>query len=183
MNLKSTQEIVWIAFFSALLAVSAFIALPIGAVPFTLQVLVLFLTSLILGSKRASMAVAFYVFLGIVGFPFFSGGKSGLAAIFSPTGGFILAFIPTAFIAGFAQYKKWYLASFILLLSLCFLYFCGTIWLMFMLDISLEKAFTFATLPFIIPDLIKSFMAYGIFNMLSQQGKIPFQKRINPTEL
>ncbi len=182
MNLKSTQEIVWIAFFSALLAVSAFISLPIGAVPFTLQVLVLFLTSLILGSKRAAIAVTFYVFLGVVGFPFFSGGKSGLAAIFSPTGGFILAFIPVAFIAGFAQYKKWYVASFILFLSLFLLYTCGTLWLKFMLDMSLEKAFAIATLPFIIPDLIKAFMAYGIFNILLQQGKIPFQKNIQHTD-
>ncbi len=167
MNVKSLQEIVWIAFFVALVALSAFISLPIGPIPFTLQTLMLYACALLLGSKKGALVVLIYLFLGLIGFPFFSGAKSGLAAFLSPTGGFLLAFAPTVYIAGFAKEKKIVPAFVILLLSLVFLYTCGTLWLMFVLETNLATAFSFAAAPFILPDMLKVCMAYAIVKHMS----------------
>ncbi len=174
MKITELQEIVWIAFFAALLAISAFISLPIGAVPFTMQVFTLFLGSLVLGSKRATIAVLFYILLGAIGFPFFAGGKSGLAALFGPTGGFIIGFLFVAYIAGLGQFKKWYVSLALLITSLIVLYTFGTLWLSFVANLPLYKAFTVAALPFIIPDMIKLSLAYAVYYVLKQQARLPF---------
>ncbi len=173
MNIKELQEIIWIAFFAALLAISSFISLPIGAVPFTMQVFTLFLGSLVLGSKKATMAVFCYILLGAIGFPFFAGGKSGLAALFGPTGGFIIGFLFVAYIAGLAKFKNSLINIALLVLALTILYVFGTIWLYYVANLALYKAFTIAALPFIIPDLIKLSLAYGVFYILKQQDRLP----------
>lgn len=188
MNLKSLQELVWIAFFTALMAVSAFIALPIGPVPFTMQVLTLYLASFLLGSKRAIIVVLLYLLLGALGFPFFSGGKSGLATLFGPTGGFLISWIPVAFIAGSIQTKKifssndeqslykkvtYYVSTALMLLfSLVVLYGIGGAWLMYSIDVTWQKAFALACAPFILPDLIKIGIAYFVYQVLRQKVKI-----------
>ncbi len=177
MTLFKIKELVYFAFFTALIAVSAFLSFPIGSVPFTMQTFTLYLCALILGSKKASLAVLFYLFLGLIGFPFFSGAKSGLAAFLSPTGGFLLAFAPTVFIAGMAKGKNLIQTCFFLVLSLVFLYTCGTLWLKEILDISLQKAFTFAAAPFIIPDMIKIALAYFLYSALLKQGNFEFLKQ------
>ncbi len=127
MGIKSLQDIVSIAFFTALLAVSAFLSLPIGAVPFTLQMLILFLLSLILGSKKACIVVLLYLLLGAIGFPFFAGGKSGLASFLGPTGGFLFSWPIAVLIAGMAKDKGIVLASCFLFIALLFVYLCGAI--------------------------------------------------------
>ncbi len=174
MNIKELQEIVWIAFFAALLAVSAFISLPIGAVPFTMQPFALFLGALVLGSKRATIAVFFYIFLGAIGFPFFAGGKSGLAALLGPTGGFIIGFLFVAYIAGQARFSKWFINMAILVFALAILYVFGTLWLAYIANLSLLRAFAVAAAPFILPDLIKISLAYLVFHVLKRQERLPF---------
>ncbi len=169
MNMKSLQGIVWVSFFAALLAVSAFITIPVGPVPFSALPLTLFLTALILGSKKAAIAMAIYIFLGLVGFPFFAGGKSGLATLMSPTGGFLMAYIPTIYLAGLARGKKLVSAYTILMLSLIFLYICGVSWLKFSLDISIEKAFALGCAPFFIPDVLKFLLAHSIYTIVEKQ--------------
>ncbi len=175
MKIESLQEIVWLAFFTALIAVSAFLSLPIGPIPFSMQPFVLYLCAFILGSKKASLAVLLYLFLGLIGFPFFAGGKSGLAAFLSPTGGFLLAFAPTVFIAGLVRGKSKINSALILMLSLIFLYSFGTLWLMHSIDISFAKAFMLATVPFILPDLIKIVLAYFLYKTLAARGKFGLQ--------
>ena len=83
-----------IAVCTALLCVLSPIAIPSPIlVPITLQVLAVVLTALILPAPHAVAAQLLYTVLGICGLPVFSGGKSGFAAIASPTGGFIIGFI------------------------------------------------------------------------------------------
>ncbi len=173
MDIKSLRNIVWIALFTALMAASSFITIPLGVVPFTMQILMLFTLSLILGSKKAVLVIALYLFLGLIGFPFFSRGTNGIAVLFGPTGGFLLSYLPTAYIAGMAQNKKFIQATLLLLLALSICYVCGTVWIKFRLDITMENAFMTAALPFIIPDLLKVGIAHVIYSTLKRQGKIP----------
>ena len=95
----TTLAMVQIALCTALICVSAqlSIPLPIG-VPFTLQVLMVMLTALILKPLYSLISLLLYVLLGIIGLPVFSGAKSGLGTILSPTGGFIIGFVLAAFL-------------------------------------------------------------------------------------
>ncbi|MCA4131507.1 biotin transporter BioY [Arthrobacter sp. M4] len=92
-----------IAVFAALVAGSALVAaIPVGGlgVPITLQTLAVMLTGLVLGPGRAFAAVGLYVLLGLAGLPIFSGGRSGLGILATPSAGYILAFPLAAAAAG-----------------------------------------------------------------------------------
>lgn len=87
-----------IAVCTALLCVLSPLAIPMPIlVPITLQVMIVVLVALILHPVHALIAQLLYTLLGIVGLPVFSGGKSGFAALASPTGGFIIGFIFASF--------------------------------------------------------------------------------------
>ena len=86
MTQLTTREIAVAALFAALMAVSAFIAIPVGSVPFTLQVYVVLLTGLVLGARVGALSVLAYLILGLFA-PVYAGGASGLGALFGPTGG------------------------------------------------------------------------------------------------
>ena len=92
---KGAKRVSRIALFVALLTVCAqiFIPLPLG-VPFTLQTFAVAACALFLGADGV-LAVCIYVFIGACGLPVFSHFSSS-AQLFSPTGGFIVGFIPSA---------------------------------------------------------------------------------------
>lgn len=94
----TTLAMVQIALCTALICVSAQLAIPLPiGVPFTLQVLMVMLTALILKPLYSVISLLLYVLLGAVGLPVFSGAKSGIGTILSPTGGFIIGFVLAAF--------------------------------------------------------------------------------------
>jgi len=95
----TTREIATAALFTALLAVSSFVAVPVGSVPFTLQTYVVLLVGLVLGPRLGLLSTLSYLMLGLVA-PVYSGGTSGLAALLGPTGGYLWGFLPVAVVAG-----------------------------------------------------------------------------------
>ena len=76
----------------ALLTVSAWVTVPLGPVPFTLQTMMLVFVVLLLPPREALVSVFGYLSLGALGAPVFSGMKGGLASLLGPTGGFIVGF-------------------------------------------------------------------------------------------
>ncbi|MDI6712543.1 MAG: biotin transporter BioY [Anaerosomatales bacterium] len=82
-----------IALSAALIAAGAWISVPIGQVPFTLQVLVVVLIALVLPPYEAGMAVAVYLLAGAIGAPVFSGGRAGLQVFAGPSGGYLVGFL------------------------------------------------------------------------------------------
>jgi len=95
----SARQITMTALFVALVAVGAFIKIPIPNLPFTLQLLFTTLAGLILGSRLGGMSVAMYIILGLVGVPVFTEG-GGFMYIFKPTFGYLVGFAIGAFVAG-----------------------------------------------------------------------------------
>ncbi|MDA0637951.1 biotin transporter BioY [Nonomuraea sp. MCN248] len=71
-----------------------------GAVPVTLQTFGVMLAGLLLGSRRAALAVAVLIALVAVGLPLLAGGRGGLAVLASPTAGYLLGWLPGAFVTG-----------------------------------------------------------------------------------
>ncbi|AGI38450.1 hypothetical protein Clst_0347 [Thermoclostridium stercorarium subsp. stercorarium DSM 8532] len=97
----NTKNMILTAFFTALIAVGAFIKIPnpFFPVPFTLQGVFCALAGLLLGSKYGSLAVTVYIIMGLLGLPVFTA-PAGPQYIFQPTFGFLLGFIATAYIIG-----------------------------------------------------------------------------------
>ena len=72
---------------AAVTAVAAQITVPLFPVPFTLQVLAVILSGLLLGVRHGALAQAAYVLVGAIGVPVFAGFTGGLGHVFGPTGG------------------------------------------------------------------------------------------------
>ena len=102
----SVRDITQIGIFTALSAVGAFISIPIGPVPITLQSFFVLLSGIILGSKKAMFSQITYLLLGLIGFPIFSGFSGGLQHIFKPSFGFIIGYVAAAYVTGKLTEKK-----------------------------------------------------------------------------
>ena len=76
------------------------VPLPVTPVPLTLQNFGVLAVGLLLGSRRGFAALALYLVEGAFGLPVFSPWVGGIAHIFGPTGGFLMAYPLVAFVAG-----------------------------------------------------------------------------------
>ena len=91
------RQLLFAAMFAALMVVSAYIKIPIPTLPITLQVMIVFMSGLILTPKYALASQLVYVALGLVGVPVFSNG-GGIGYVFQPSFGFIIGFSVCAFL-------------------------------------------------------------------------------------
>lgn len=87
------------AFFTVLIAVGAFIKVPIPVVPFTLQLFFTMMAGLLLGSRLGALSVGLYAVLGLTGLPVFADG-GGFWYLLKPTFGYILGFILGTYVTG-----------------------------------------------------------------------------------
>lgn len=95
----TTKDMIYCSIFTVLIALGAFIKIPIPVVPFTLQFLFTTMAGLILGSTRGAISVGIYTLLGLIGLPIFSSG-GGISYVFIPSFGYILGFIVGTYITG-----------------------------------------------------------------------------------
>lgn len=96
---SNTKQFILCALFAALIAIGAFIKIPIPIVPFTLQFLFTNLAGLLLGPRFGSLAVAVYLIVGLLGIPVFTEG-GGLGYIFQPTFGYLVGFYFATYFTG-----------------------------------------------------------------------------------
>lgn len=94
-------------FGSILLAISAQITIPIQPVPVTLQTFAVLLIGMAFGPKMGTTIILAYLVEGILGLPVFADFSWGLPILLGPTGGYLLGFIPAAFVAGYLLQKGW----------------------------------------------------------------------------
>lgn len=94
-----TYDLIMCALFTALVAVGAFIKIPVPAIPVTLQLFFTTVAGLLLGGKLGALSVLLYVALGLLGIPVFASG-GGLGYVFVPTFGYLIGFIFGAFVTG-----------------------------------------------------------------------------------
>ena len=157
----------WImsALFAAIIGILAQVTIPLPLVPITGQTLAVGLAATILGSRYGTLSVILYALIGAIGIPVFSAMSGGLGVIVGPTGGFIIGFIPAAFLTGVYLEKTSFtiingmIANTIgMFVTLSF----GTVWLKFAIDTTWTAAFASGFLPFIVVGLIKAFLASWI---------------------
>ena len=90
-NSKKTVRLVLCALFAALIAVGAFIKIPIPYIPLTLQTLFTMLAGLMLGGRLGAISVCVYVAIGLAGLPVFTQG-GGQMYVLKPTFGYLIGF-------------------------------------------------------------------------------------------
>lgn len=127
----NTSNLILCGLFSALIAVGAFIKIPVPAVPFTLQFLFTTLAGLLLGPRLGSLSVGVYIGIGLLGIPVFTNG-GGFGYILQPTFGYLLGFCIGTYATGTiaatsrqASFRRLLAASFV---GLLLVYLIGMIY-------------------------------------------------------
>ncbi len=170
------KDIVFIGISAALIAVCSWISIPLPTVPITLQTMGVCLIAGLFGLKRGTLATAVYIALGALGVPVFSGFTGGVGIILGQTGGYIIGFIFTALIVGFASDKfKGRLLPLILsmVIGILVCYAFGTAWFAVVYAKSNEPASLLTILgwcvfPFLLPDAVKIAVAAVLANRLKK---------------
>ncbi|HVC46840.1 MAG TPA: biotin transporter BioY [Terracidiphilus sp.] len=154
---------------SVLLATCAHIALPLlfTPVPLTLQPFAVLLLGLLLSPRMAGVAVATYLAEGALGLPVFAptaGLPGGIAHLFGPTGGYLMAYPAAAVLIAwlrrripgrFASALAAAAAGDLLILL------CGALWLTVATHAPLRAVLPLAVLPFLPGDALKVAAAAG----------------------
>ena len=93
------RRITLCAIFTALIAIGAFIRIPVPILSISLQTLFTTLAGLLLGGRLGCLSVLCYMLVGLMGVPVFTEG-GGLGYILRPSFGYIIGFCIGAFITG-----------------------------------------------------------------------------------
>ena len=154
--------------FAALLAICAWLSIPVGDSVISLQTFGVFLALGLLGGKRGCIAIVTYLLLGAVGLPVFSGFRGGFGALLGPTGGYLIGFLAMGLVY-WAVPKK--LPAMLAGLVTCYLF--GTFWYYgFYLQSGssgdLFVVFCICVLPYILPDLLKLGLAWALAKRLKR---------------
>lgn len=164
----------------AFIIISSWISVPL-TVGVTMQTFAIFLVSVCFNAKISLSAVAIYILLGFFGVPVYSGFGTGISAFMGGTGGYIIAFLPSALIISclrslYVMRPRLCIVTMILSNLVCYLF--GALWYKFVFlsgaEISLSAVFAICVFPFILPDLAKILCVYFAFKRIE-----PYVCRIN----
>lgn len=160
------------ALFAAIIGVLAQITIPLPLVPITGQTLAIGIAATILGARHGTLSVLLYLVIGAAGVPVFAEFSGGISKLVGPTGGYLVGFIPSAFLMGFFlektsfTFKNALIANTIgMFITLLF----GTLWLKIAADLTWIGAFTAGFTPFIIVGLLKAALASWIGILVRQR--------------
>lgn len=180
------RSVVFCGLAIALITVSAWISIPVGLIPVTLQIFSVAFILLVLKPKEALATIVIYLLLGAIGLPVFSSMRGGVGVLFGPTGGFLWGYVLGGAAALLVLYlarkqgrskqnareqekdietqkrKKVFifLVDFVaLLVYLIISYLCGWLYFMALSGLSPLEAFLTAIVPFIAIDILKLIVA------------------------
>jgi biotin transport system substrate-specific component len=148
------------------LAAQLEIRLPFTPVPITLQPLAVFLFGAALGSRRAALAMSIYL-------------AQGLHHIAGPTGGYLVGFVPSAFLIGWFAERGWDRNPWRAFLAMgagsIALFACGLAQLSFF--VAPDRVLALGLWPFLAGDLLKMAAAAailpGAWKLLQRAGLAP----------
>lgn len=168
------KKLILSSLFTCLIIIGAYISIPLPftPIPFTLQLLFVLLSGILLGPFYGSLSTIIYILLGVLGFPVFSGGNSGIGYLFGKTGGFLFGFVVASFITGQIYRLNKKLLPIAIILGIFVIHLFGVLYLSKVLSLSISKAFIVGSLPFIPVDLVKGVITYIISITLIKNKEI-----------
>src|SRR5215217_6863691 len=150
-------DIVLVVAFSAFVALSARVSIPLWPVPLTLQPLAVLFTGAVLGSRRGALTLLLYLAEGAVGMPVFAGG-AGIAYMLGPTGGYLISYPVAAGLVGWLAERGWDRRPAWMVLAMVLgnlvIYALAVVWLSVYLG-DLGTALAQGMLIFVVGDLLK----------------------------
>ncbi len=153
------------ALFTALIAVLAQFAVPVpfSPVPFTGQVLGIFLAGNLLGKRAGLLSVTAYLLLGAAGAPVFSLARGGLHVLTGPGGGYLWGFVPGVYIIALIMERTnrpgILKTAAAMLAALAVIYLCGALQLSLIMGYNAYQAIMVGVLPFLPLDFLKALLA------------------------
>ena len=172
---RNLRRVIAVTAFAVATALSAqvFVPLPFTPVPMTLQTAIVLLAGALLGPRLGAASQIAYLGMGVAGLPVFAGAGFGLHHLLGPTGGYLLAFPVTAYVAGVIARPSGrrdlvallrlavglFLASLVILVG-------GTAWLAAMTG-DLAGAVALGLVPFLIGDVVK----VGLAALIAWRGR------------
>lgn len=127
-----TRTMAYVSLFAALTAIGAFIKIPIPYIPFTLQIVPVYLAGALLGPRLGLYSQLCYIGIGLIGVPVFAEG-GGLGYIFKPTFGYLIGYAAGSFMNGYLiqkyDLKKPFSIFLANLSTLVIVYVFGCVWL------------------------------------------------------
>ena len=164
-----SRSIAFIALSIAVIAVSAWVTVPIGPVPFTLQMFAVTFAIIVLAPRQAIAAIAGYLALGAIGVPVFSGMRGGIGVLMGPTGGFLWGYLIGVTLAvsllalfrsrGIDNFATGVAAGIVFTLVA---YVCGWAQYMVVASVGPLESFLVTVAPFIVVDLVKIVAATAV---------------------
>jgi biotin transport system substrate-specific component len=176
---KTIDAVIGVTFFIMATTLGAYIRIPVPGtpVPVTLQTFFVVLSGAVLGWRLGLCSQIGYILLGAAGLPVFQGYTSGIAHIFTATGGYLMGFMAASFLIGKILEKE---SQSLLKITASFaagnvvLYTLGTLWLMLVYRISFINAILIGVLPFFAVELAKIFLAAVTYSKISHRSKAIF---------
>ena len=148
------------AVMAALVCIAGPLTVPAGPIPLSLATLAVYLAGAVLGKKRGTLAVALYLLIGIIGVPVFSGFSGGFQKLAGVTGGYLVGYLPCAFLSGLGaeraeeESRIWILPA-KMAAGTAVLYTIGTAWFMIQSGNALGTALSLCVVPFLPGDAVK----------------------------
>ncbi|MBN1794540.1 MAG: biotin transporter BioY [Candidatus Omnitrophica bacterium] len=135
--------------------------LPFTPVPVTAQTVAVLLSGIVLGPFFGALSQVMYLMWGVVGMPWFSGMLGGYLTVLQPTFGYILGFIPGAFLAGVIARQPAVVRSFFIRCAGFYgttfiIYTFGCAHLMALLGGNWRLAVSLGVYPFLLVDFFKA---------------------------
>ena len=159
------------AIYLALLCVIGMFAIPLGDnIKVSLQLLIVFIIGLTATSFVDTLIItSLYLGLGMF-LPIYAGFNAGI----SPTFGYVIAFViisfPLYFLNKLPIKNDFIRIGFACLVSLIIVYFIGTLFIMFYLNLGVEKALLFSVVPYIPFDVAKIIIATLVVKLLPKKS-------------
>jgi biotin transport system substrate-specific component len=165
-EITQLRKLITTALMAAFIVVGAYVIIPIGPVPVSLQTFFVLLTGLLLSPRWALTAVALYLFAGIIGLPVFAGGAGGIGRIAGPTGGYLIGCLPAAGIASLIHHlggERFFKTVLALVVGTAIFYATGVPWLKMVTAMPWSKAVAAGMLPFLIGDALKLVATLSVY--------------------
>ena len=164
-TLSDTRNLVLCGMCAAITCILAPLSVPLaGGVPVSLATFAVMLSGVLLGGPLGALSQLIYVLLAAVGLPVLAGWTGGLGIVLGMTGGYIIGYIPCAWLTGLI-YKKYGETAkkpvkiLFMILGMTagniVLYVIGTAWFMFITEMTLEASLAACVIPFIPGNIIK----------------------------
>ncbi len=165
-DLQRSRRIAYTAAFIGLITLGGWISVPFVPAPFTLQTFFVLVSAAVM-KREAVIPVALYVVLGTLGLPIFHNGVAGIGVLLGPTGGYLIGFIPAAFLAGVAWESDGLIRR---IAGLCcaavLILLCGVAWLMATSGMALGAAFILGLVIFLPGEAAKAGAVYLVARQL-----------------